>query len=160
MIDTMEAPRARAFRPEMAREVGSNTRTPGWDLATERRIDDGESLADFLGWFSIGLGALELLAPRKLERWLGMENRATLIQAFGARGIVKGVGILANRRPTGWVWARVAGDALDLATLSTAMTPDNPRRQTVALAMGAVAGVAALDVLAGVQLSRPRRGRG
>jgi hypothetical protein len=88
-----------------------------------------------------------------------VENRTTLIQAYGLREIAKGIGILANRRPTGWVWGRVAGDALDLATLAAAMTPDNPRRQNVALAMGAVAGVAALDVLAGLQLSRPRRGQ-
>ncbi len=153
MVETMERPRA--FRPEMAGEVGSNTRQPGWDLATERRIDDGETLARFLGWFSIGLGAVEVLAPERLGRWLGTENR-TLIQGYGMREIATGVGILSSRRPAEWIWARVAGDALDLATLATALGSDNPRRGNVGLALGAVAGVTVLDVLCGVQLSRRR----
>ena len=156
MVDTTDASHARAFRPAMAGQLGSNTETPGWDLATERRLDDGETLAGFLGWFSIGLGTLELLAPERLERWLGVEGRTRLIQGYGVRGIAKGIGILASRRPAGWVWARVAGDAVDLATLATVLTPDNPRKGNVGLAMGAMAGVAALDVVCGLQLGRRR----
>jgi hypothetical protein len=155
MVTTMDEPtRARAFSPEMASAVGSATETPGWNLDTERRIDDGRTLANLLGWFSIGLGAMELLAPDTLERFLGVEDREGLIRGYGAREIGTGVGILANRRPTGWVWGRVAGDVLDLGTLATALTPDNPRRRNVLLAMGAVAGVMALDVLCATQLSR------
>ena len=153
---TMEETRARAFRPEMAEFVGSGTETPGWNLDTERRIDDGRTLADGIGWFSIGLGLYEVLAPRQLGRWLGMEDRSALLQAYGVREIVKGVGILRNRRPTGWMWGRVAGDVLDLATLAPGLDDDNPKRGNVALAMGAVAGVTLLDLLCARQLSQPR----
>jgi hypothetical protein len=155
MVTTMDQPtRARAFSPEMAGAVGSATETPGWNLDTERRIDDGRTLANFLGWFSLGLGAMELLAPDRLERFLGVEDREGLIRGYGAREIGTGVGILTNRRPAGWVWGRVAGDVLDLGTLATALTPDNPRKRNVLLAMGAVAGVMALDVLCARQLSQ------
>jgi hypothetical protein len=34
-----------------------------------------------LGWFSIGLGLAEILAPRALCRALGMEGREALVQA-------------------------------------------------------------------------------
>ena len=153
MSTTLEEPRARAFRPEMAESVGSGTGTPGWDLSTERRVDDGQTLANALGWFSIGLGMYEVLAPRHLARFLG-SDQTEVIQAYGVREIATGIGILMRRRPAEWVWGRVAGDALDLATLATGLDGDNPRRGNVAFAMAAVAGVTALDVLCATQLSR------
>ncbi|WP_420127140.1 hypothetical protein [Longimicrobium sp.] len=154
MTTTLEDTRARAFRPEMADSVGSATETPGWNLDTERRTGDGKVLARGLAWFSIGLGLYELLAPRHLARTLGMEDQTALIQAYGVREIATGVGILARRRPVEFVWGRVAGDALDLATLAPGLSGDNPRRGNVAIAMGAVAGVALLDVLCASELSR------
>lgn len=147
-------PRTAAFSPEQAPYLGTGTKRPGWDLDTERRADDGRTLASFLGWFSLGLGAAELLAPRALEGWLGVEGRKALVQGYGLREIGTGIGILTERRPAGWVWGRVAGDVLDLGTLATALTPDNPRKRNVLLAMGAVAGVMALDVLCARQLSQ------
>lgn len=155
MVTTMDPqPRAAAFTPDMAGRVGTGTERPGWNLDTERRVDDGQTLANFLGWFSLGLGALEVLAPDSLERFLGVDDREGLIRAYGGREIASGIGILANRRPAGWVWGRVAGDVLDLGTLASALTPDNPRKRNVLLAMGAVAGVMALDVICAQQLSR------
>jgi hypothetical protein len=154
MSMTMEDTRARAFRPEMADRVGSGTQTPGWNLDTERRFDDGKTLANGLGWFSIGLGLYELLAPRHLARTLGMEDQTAIIQAYGVREIATGVGILAQRRPAEWVWGRVAGDALDLATLASGLDGDNPQRSNVVMAMAAVAGVTVLDTLCARQLSR------
>lgn len=152
---TMDPPRRpAAFTPDQAPFLGTGTERPGWDLDVERRADDGRTLANLLGWFSLGLGAVELLAPDRLERWLGVEGRRALVQAYGLREIGTGIGILANRRPAEWVWGRVAGDALDLGTLATALSPENPRRRNVLLAMGAVAGVAALDVVCARQLGR------
>lgn len=153
MITMEETTRERAFRPEMAASVGSDTRTPGWNLEVERRIDDGRTLANALGWFSIGLGLYEILAPRHLARFLG-SDRTEVIQAYGLREIGTGIGILTDRRPTEWVWGRVAGDALDLATLATGLDDENPRRGNVVFAMAAVAGVAALDVLCATQLGK------
>jgi hypothetical protein len=150
------AARRRAFRPEMAGRVGTARLRPGWDLATERRIDDGETLANGIGWFSLALGAAELAAPGRLAEWLGMEGSENLLRLYGLREVAKGVGILANRRPSGWMWARLAGDVLDLATLAPGLRAENPKRGNVALAMAAVAGVTVLDVLAARQLSGPR----
>jgi hypothetical protein len=154
MVTTMDAAQARSFSPELAESVGSATGTPGWDLDVERRIDDGRMLADFLGWFSVGLGAAELLIPGRLERFLGVEDRAGLIRGYGVRELAAGAGILGNHRPAGWLWARVAGDVLDLATLATALAPRNRKHRNVLLAMGAVVGVTALDVLCARQLGK------
>jgi len=117
---------------------------------TQQRIANG------LGWFSIGLGAGELLAPGFMANLIGLRNqtstRATL-RAYGLREIGAGVGILTNTRPTGWLWGRVAGDILDLASLAAAMASDNNCRGRVIAATAAVAGVTALDVYCGSQLS-------
>jgi hypothetical protein len=112
-----------------------------------------DALARGLGVFSIGLGLWEVLAPRSLTRMLGMEGNEGLVRAYGMREIAAGIGILASEDPTGWIWGRVAGDGLDIATLVTGLEGDNPKRTNVALALAAVAGVTALDVYCGQQLS-------
>lgn len=115
---------------------------------------NGEKLANFLGWFSLGLGLYEALVPEHLGDTLGMANHTGLLRAYGVRELTAGVGVLSQPKPAGWVWARVGGDALDLATLATALGEDNPQRRNVWIAIGAVVGVTALDVLCALQLSR------
>ena len=130
-------------------------RTPGWDLRTERRIDDGRGLARMLGWFSIGLGAAEFFAPDRMAELTGLDDdRTDLVRFYGMREIASGIGILSqHREPAPWVWSRVAGDLLDLATLGAAMAGDNPRRGRAAGAMAMVLGVTALDMYCASQLS-------
>jgi hypothetical protein len=107
--------------------------------------ETAQSLAKGLGWFSIALGLTELLAPRKVTRALGMEGHEGLVQAYGLREIASGAGILASDQPAPWVWSRVAGDALDMATLASGLNDNNPKRDNVALALAAVGGITALD---------------
>lgn len=110
---------------------------------------DGQSahaLAQGLGWFSIGLGLAEVLAPGNLARFLGMEERTELIRVYGMRDIATGVGILSQDDPTPWLWGRLGGDVLDLGTLAAGLKDNNPQRENVGLAIAAVAGVMALDV--------------
>jgi hypothetical protein len=105
-----------------------------------------------LGWVSIALGLTEIIAARPLARALGMK-RPGLLRLFGVREIASGIGLLTQERKGPWVWARIAGDALDLATLgSAALSRHNPRRNNAALAIASVAPIVALDVMAGRQL--------
>jgi uncharacterized membrane protein len=161
--------------------AGRDTRRRGWrgdgaanaPARRDSRVDNDrgdERLAGFLGWFSIGLGLTQLVATRSFVRFIGVsddaENRA-LTRMVGLRELACGVGILTRPRPAGWVWARVAGDAMDLALLGNALTSGAPRRDRVAAATAAVVGVTALDAYDAVRLSqRPgttgdgREGRG
>jgi uncharacterized membrane protein len=114
-----------------------------------------EQLAQCLGWFSIGLGLAEVLAPKRMSRLIGArQEHSFLLRLLGVREIASGVGILSRRRPAGWVWSRVGGDAMDLAFLSSALSPENPQRNRAAAATAAVVGVTALDFLCGQELSR------
>jgi hypothetical protein len=106
-----------------------------------------EALARGLGWFSISLGLLEAFAPRALARWLGMQGSEKLLAGYGVREIATGIGILSSGNPAPWIWGRVGGDALDIGTLATGLGRGNRRRENVALAVVAVAGVTALDVM-------------
>ncbi|WP_046861898.1 hypothetical protein [Microvirga massiliensis] len=113
-----------------------------------------DTLARGLGVFSIGLGLFELAASHSLTRALGMRGQESLVRAYGLREIATGIGILASRDPTPWIWGRVAGDALDLATLAGSLDGGNRKRDNVGIAAAAVAGVTALDLYCAQALSR------
>jgi uncharacterized membrane protein len=113
-------------------------------------------LATGLGWFSIGLGAAELLAPSKVAQLVGLpvkDKRETVLRAYGWREIAAGIGILSQSRPAGWLWARVAGDAVDLASLGSCFKAEHANRTKVTLSTAAVLGVTALDVICARQMS-------
>src|SRR5690606_32667302 len=109
-----------------------------------------------LGWFSIGLGLAECLMPRAVARAVGLDGRENLVRAYGLREIATGVGLLASRDPEPWLWGRVAGDALDLATLASARGDEGSDRRASAIGMLAVAQVAAIDIACATALARRR----
>src|SRR3954452_9967228 len=82
-------------------------------------------LARGLGWFSIALGMTEVIAPGKVAKMLGMQGQESVIRAYGVREITSGFGILASKRPAPWLWSRVGGDVLDIATLVAARSKAN-----------------------------------
>jgi uncharacterized membrane protein len=124
---------------------------------TRRPADPDERLAEGLGWFSIGLGLAQILAPASLSRLIGVRADATnrtLMQVLGVRELATGIGILTRPHRAGWVGARVAGDTMDLALLGLALTSPNSRKDRVELATTAVAGITLLDAYCTEQLSR------
>jgi hypothetical protein len=138
-----------------ATETPARTRPVKTSLPAELR--DGAShdgLATFLGLFSIGLGLAEALTPRKFASTIGVRYSPALIQAYGAREIASGIGILAGRHPAGWLWGRVAGDVMDLATLIPELQgADEDRRKRVAGAIAAVGGALLMDVVGATRQS-------
>jgi hypothetical protein len=113
----------------------------------------GYQLARGLGYFSIALGALEMVAPGGVNRALGMRPHNRLVRGFGLREIGAGAGILTQPDPTPYVWARVAGDAMDMLALLAAAGDRNRRRGSAVAALLAVVGVTALDVFCARELS-------
>ena len=115
-----------------------------------------KKLAPTLGWFSIGLGAPQVMAPGKMNRLVGLEDNATnrnLMRAVGLREIASGVGIFTRKRPVG-LWSRVAGDAMDLALLGAALGYPRNTKSRVAIGTASVVGVTVLDVLASLGTSK------
>jgi uncharacterized membrane protein len=121
------------------------------------RTRDKDTLAQFLGWFSVGLGAAQVAMPRAMCKLIGStgEGRAPLaMRAMGMRELTQGAGILARPRPTAWLWSRVVGDALDLAALAVVAVRNPGRRGRTAFAIANVAAVAIPDVLESRTLAR------
>jgi uncharacterized membrane protein len=116
-------------------------------------------LAPLLGWFSLGLGLVEVIAPRQLARLIGVPRGSvttTLMQVMGVRELANGVGILSNPTAKEWVGMRIGGDLLDLALLGAALAKSERPGRTL-LAAAAVLGVSALDVIGTEQLAERRK---
>jgi hypothetical protein len=112
-----------------------------------------DELARSLGYFSIALGVAELLAPRALCNAIGLRGLEGVVRAYGAREVATGVAILASHDPAPWIWARVAGDMADIATVTTGVQQDNPKRQNAGLALAALTAVTLVDVACASGLS-------
>jgi hypothetical protein len=120
-------------------------------------LDDTDRLARGLGWFSIGLGLAQLIAPRRFTRALGMRGKEGLVRAYGAREIASGVLCLAPEKEAG-LRSRLVGDGLDVAILLAGFRSDNPKKENVAVALLMVAGITLLD-LVGRQGAKARHAR-
>jgi hypothetical protein len=124
-------------------------------MAVQVRVRDKDSLAQFLGWFSIGLGTAQVVMPKALCRIVGAgdDGAAPLVmRLIGVRELTQGTGILTRPRPTTWLWSRVGGDALDLSLLLA--TAAKNRRARTAFAIANVLAVTVPDVYESRFLSR------
>jgi uncharacterized membrane protein len=120
----------------------------------------GTKLGKGLGWFSIGLGLAELIAPRHLARLIGIDEdgKAPLVlRLFGLREIAAGAMLLNKPTDPKGGWNRAIGDVMDLAALGIAMRNSTSRGRNL-FAIGNILAVGALDVLHGVRETRRKMG--
>ncbi|HEY3593734.1 MAG TPA: SRPBCC family protein [Polyangiaceae bacterium] len=80
-------------------------------------------------------------------------TRSTL-RALGIREIACGLGILAAPRTSGWLWMRVAGDAMDLGLLGNILFAPRSARPRVTRSLASTLGITALDVAAALAARR------
>jgi uncharacterized membrane protein len=122
---------------------------------SETQRTEKDPLTQSLGWFSIALGTAEVLAPQAVARIIGIdeEEHTTLLRSYGLRELAAGIGIVTRPKPTYWMWNRVIGDAVDLASLGKAMRSPGTDKTRLTGATIAVLGVTALDILCSVNLT-------
>jgi uncharacterized membrane protein len=128
------------------------------DMATSRREDHDvltRRLSRALGGFSLGLGLVQLIAPRAVNRLSGVDDSAAahlVVPMVGVRELGHAAALLVSRKPEPWVWTRVAGDAMDLTALGRALLQRRgTRRMRVAVATAAVVGITAVDVYTAIR---------
>jgi len=110
--------------------------------------------ASGLALFSLGLGLAEALMPKTMAKAIGVnEDQGGAIRALGLREIGHGLSIFMSQKPTAQVWARVGGDAIDLAFLGYKAADDRTNKTRLAIAAGAVLGATALDFMCAQMLS-------
>lgn len=122
---------------------------------------DRDGLARGLGLLSLALGVPQVASPGGVARAIGARphpNVRGVVALVGIRELTSAAGLLlrVGSTPT-WLWARVAGDAMDLALLGRALSASDGRgRGRTVLATAAVAGVTVLDVAAARRAARDR----
>ena len=116
-----------------------------------------DRLFRLLGWIGIGLGALEILAPKAVTKSIGMQGNEDIVRAYGVHEMGTGLLLVSGEKPVG-VWSRLAGDGLNFALLLGALRRDNPKRGTARFALTVLAGLTLLD-LANLQGARVRPSR-
>ena len=141
-------PYERSMRSSTAGSRRDRRQQNGGDAA------QAQVLARALGWFSVGLGMTELVAPGTIARITGINGNRGLIRALGVREITQGVGILSRPKPVGWLWSRVFGDVVDLAVLGKAAASPRANKLRVAASAAAITGMTVLDFKSSQQLTR------
>lgn len=111
-----------------------------------------------LGQNAIGLGLWGLLAPKGVNRFLGLRTSPQVTQAlFGAREMATGVALFSDPTRAGALWARVGWDIFDIAVLSRLARRENPQRGNAKFALAVVLAVTAADAVAAVRMSNVKR---
>ena len=148
-------------RPARARAIEAEVIDSQWQDPYEHEPADrppfaisDRQLSQALGWFSVGVGLLQIIAPRGVGRAIGVGERPIVLRLCGLRELATGVGLLSERSPAVFAWSRVAGDALNLALLRGALQSPDSSRARIAMAATLMASVTAMDVFAGQRLTR------
>jgi hypothetical protein len=99
--------------------------------------NSADQLAYALGWFSIGLGIAELVAPGQIARSLGLHGKEGLIRAYGARELMSAVPTLSIDKSTGLARGSSATRSISrrlrkhsTATTRSAAMPFSPPRSS------------------------------
>lgn len=130
-------------------------------LATDRvraRPAISPTLSMNIGMTAIGLGIWGVMFPNSVRRALGVTAPAPLVQAlFGLRELATGYALAGDPTKSEVLWARVAGDAFDIAVLKALDNPKNRSRGGAKAALAFVLGVTALDVITAVRMTNVKR---
>jgi uncharacterized membrane protein len=125
--------------------------------STQGMTPPKDGLTQFLGWFSLGLGVPQTATPGEVSRAIGVrDDEASRFwnRVVGVRELAAAGGILSRPKPTGWVWARVAGDVMDLSLLTAGLIFKRERPVRTIAAMGSVASITVADVGDALRLTR------
>jgi len=124
---------------------------------SHRRAAVDQRAAQCLGWTSIAVGLTEILAPRQLEKTMGVGNGQVtgILRVLGVREIMHGIDLLSHEDPTPGVWSRVFGDLLDSVVLGAAATRTKKPGGLAAI-FAAVLPVVVADMIFAPRLSKDK----
>ena len=121
-------------------------------MSTSSTAPSSTVLSRGLGLASLALGVPLVAAPDRVAQAIGASGRGDARDAtvaVGLRELTVGLGLLGRRRSTPvYLWARVAGDAMDLVLLGRTLRSSGRGNPRTVAATAAVAGLALVDLLA------------
>ena len=124
---------------------------------TPEQPSQGQRLARGLGAVSIALGLPALVAPKAVDRLIGIQPTdkiRSLTRGVGFQELAVGAGRLKKPRPVDLQLSRIAGDVAHLSLLGRALASKDSNRRRVATTIGIVSAITLADVIAGMRLRR------
>lgn len=113
----------------------------------------GQSIAQGMGVFSVLLGLTELVLGGPIAQTLGLTGYEWIIYVYGVREIFAGILIFAFKDSLPWMWFRVFGDLIDLATVAFGYSRHLADNSNFVIAIIALTGATAIDVYCAIRLS-------
>ncbi len=122
------------------------------------------ALSRGLGLASLALGVPQVAAPDRFAQAIGASGRGDARDAtvaVGLRELTVGLGLLGRRRSTPvYLWARVAGDVMDLVLLGRTLRSSGRGNPRTAAATAATLGLTAVDLHAARRAGRAQTAQG
>jgi hypothetical protein len=94
-------------------------------------------VAKGVGWLSIGVGLLALVAPPRMGGLIGYVEKPVLLRLVGVRDVCIGVGLVRQRNGRRWLWARAACDGLDAVIIAANLLSGGTSRGRAMVGIGA-----------------------
>ena len=127
-------------------------------MGSTMKTKTSKAIPRALGLFSLGLGAVQLADPRRVNELIGLKHRertALAQRAVGMQELTTAMGLLGPSPSAPWVWNRVAGDVLHYGMLRKAFNGRAAKdRSKTAGAIKAVLAIGAVDLVSAVLVSR------
>lgn len=125
--------------------------------AAERRPDRLTVAKRALGVFSLGLGLMAIVAPRRFAGAVGLTNSPEKVAAFGARELAAGAALLSPVKPSPFLWTRVVGDGVDLYAIGSALREPGAKKAILSAAAAGVIAITVLDFIMAAEATRRDR---
>jgi hypothetical protein len=102
-----------------------------------------------IGVGSVLVGIAALLAPRRVAAAAGIyaDEAPEAVAAFGAKELATGGALLSPVKPGPFLWARLAGDLLDMGGLVAAFRRPGAKRSLILAGGAVVAVITFLDLI-------------
>jgi len=121
---------------------------------------DGLTVAKrVIGLTSVALGLAALVSPQRVARRVGVrgDQAPETVAAFGAKEIAAGAALLAPVKPGPFLWARVAGDLVNIGGLVVAFRKPGAHRTLLSALTAAAVAAVAVDLIAAGQATSEGR---
>ena len=125
-------------------------------LKTTRFETRDPELVNGLGWFSLGLGSTQLIAPGALNRLIGAPDdphSRFWQRVVGVQELSAATGILGRRQLPAWLWGRTAGDVLHMTMVARTYGRPGARPVRLTATLVSLAGTLAADAYASARIS-------
>src|SRR5256886_9861383 len=94
-------------------------------------------MAKAVGWLSIGVGLVALVAPPRIGVLMGYVEKPALLRLAGVRDLCIGAGLLRPGNERRWLWARAASDGLDATIIAANLLTGGTSRGRAMVGMAA-----------------------